>query len=97
MVSRNEQRKQSAIEKLFLDGHKANMGQKRFFVAFCLLVIRPTRALDQQGRKKSLQTINYQQQTINYSSVVSPAPKYSRFRRAMLDTEIPLGHSASQA
>lgn len=32
-----------------------------------------------------------------YPSLFKPAPRYSLFMRAILDTEIPLGHSASQA
>ncbi len=34
---------------------------------------------------------------VDYSSAESPAPRYSLYILAMFETEMPLGHSASQA
>jgi hypothetical protein len=64
--------------------------------------------LSAKGHKKRLPPVRRQpyirypigkinRKELNYASLVSPALMNSRFIRAILATEIPLGHSASQA
>lgn len=53
---------------------------------------------EHRTQNPELRTLNSEPVThFNFSSDPNEALKYSRFRRAILATEIPFGHSASQA